>query len=60
MDAERRVNPHDSVLVRGLMGANALLGDWDVARAQYESGTRLFAPWAEGDPIMPARMIVCC
>ncbi len=52
MEAERGVNPHDSVLVRGLMAANALLGDWDVARAQYEAGTRLFAPWPEGDEIM--------
>ena len=34
------------------MGANALLGDWDVARAQYDSGTRLFAPWPEGDEVM--------
>ena len=36
----------------GLMSANALLGDWDVARAQYDSGTRLFAPWPEGDEVM--------
>ena len=34
------------------MAANALLGDWDVARAQYDSGTRLFAPWPEGDEVM--------
>jgi hypothetical protein len=36
------------VVLRGLVYANALLGDWDVARAEYESGTRLFAPWDEG------------
>ncbi len=52
MEEERRVNPQDSVLVRGLMGVNALLGDWDIARAQYEAGTRLFAPWPEGDEKM--------
>jgi hypothetical protein len=34
------------------MGTNAQLGDWDVARAHYEAGTRLYAPWAEGDEIM--------
>jgi TolB-like protein/DNA-binding winged helix-turn-helix (wHTH) protein len=52
MEEERHVNPHDSVLVRGLMAVNAWLGDWDVAHAYYDSGTRLFAPWPEGDTIM--------
>jgi TolB-like protein/DNA-binding winged helix-turn-helix (wHTH) protein len=52
MEAELRVNPRDNVLLRGLMSVNALLGDWDVAHAQYESGTRLFSPWPEGDEVM--------
>jgi hypothetical protein len=52
MEEERRVNPQDSVLVRGLMTANALLADWDVAHSYYDSGTRLFAPWPDGDSIM--------
>jgi len=52
MEEERRVNPQDSAVVRGLMGTNALLGNWDVARAQYDSGKRLFAPWPDGDMLM--------
>ena len=52
MEEERRVNPQDSVLVRGLMGSNALLGNWDVAHAQYDSGKLLFAPWPDGDMLM--------
>jgi hypothetical protein len=52
MEEERQVNPQDSVLVRGLMGANALLGDWGAAYAHYESGARLFAPWSDGHTLM--------
>jgi TolB-like protein/DNA-binding winged helix-turn-helix (wHTH) protein len=48
----RRVNPQDSNAVRALMATNALLGNWDVARAQYDSGKRLFAPWPDGDMVM--------
>jgi TolB-like protein len=52
LEEERHVNPHDSVLVQGLMSANALLGDWDAAHAYYDAGTRLFAPWRDGDTTM--------
>ena len=52
MEEARRVNPQDRVLLQGLMAANAFLGDWDVARAQYASGARLFAQWPEGDVVM--------
>ena len=52
LEEELRLNPQNSAALRGLMATNALLGDWDVARAQYDSGTRLFAPWPEGDEVM--------
>jgi hypothetical protein len=47
-----RVNPQDSTALRGLMQANAALGNLQVARARYDSGTRLFAPWPDGDMLM--------
>jgi TolB-like protein/DNA-binding winged helix-turn-helix (wHTH) protein len=47
-----RVNPEDSAALRGLMSANAALGGWELAHAQYDLGTRLFAPWPEGDMLM--------
>jgi hypothetical protein len=52
LEEELRLNPQNTTARWGLMGTNALLGDWDVARAQYESATRLFAPWPEGDEVM--------
>lgn len=52
MEAERQVNPQDSVLVLGLMGVNAMLGDWDATHAHYDSGMRLFAPWLDGSTRM--------
>ena len=52
MEEERQVNPQNNVLVRGLMGVNARLGDWDAVQAHYDSGTRLFAPWPDGDELM--------
>jgi TolB-like protein/DNA-binding winged helix-turn-helix (wHTH) protein len=52
LEEELRLNPQNSTVRRGLMSTNALLGDWDVARAHYDAGTRLFAPWPEGDEIM--------
>ena len=32
--------------------ANALLGEWEMAKEQYELGTRLFKPWVLGDTLM--------
>jgi hypothetical protein len=52
MEGVRQLNPQDGVVARGLMAVNALLGDWDAAHAHYESGTRLFAPWADGDTLL--------
>jgi TolB-like protein/DNA-binding winged helix-turn-helix (wHTH) protein len=52
LEEARRVNPEDSAALRGLITANAALGDWELAHAQYDSGTRLFAPWPEGDTLM--------
>jgi TolB-like protein/DNA-binding winged helix-turn-helix (wHTH) protein len=52
LEEELRLNPQNRTVRWGLMGTNALLGDWDVARAQYDAGTRLFAPWPEGDEVM--------
>jgi TolB-like protein len=52
LEEERRVNPNDAVPLRGLMGLNALLGDWDAALAHYGSGARVFAPWQDGHTLM--------
>jgi tetratricopeptide (TPR) repeat protein len=52
LEEERRVNPQNSDVVWSLMGTNALLGNWDAAHAQYDSGKRLFAPWPVGDMVM--------
>lgn len=52
LEQEVRLNPQNRTAGWGLIGVNALLGDWDAARAQYAAGTRLFAPWPEGDMVM--------
>jgi TolB-like protein/DNA-binding winged helix-turn-helix (wHTH) protein len=52
LEEELRLNPQNRTVRWGLMGTNASLGDWEVARAHYDAGTRLFAPWPEGDEIM--------
>jgi TolB-like protein/DNA-binding winged helix-turn-helix (wHTH) protein len=52
LEEELRVNPQNRTIRWGLMATNAALGDWDVARAHYDAGTGLFAPWPEGDEIM--------
>jgi TolB-like protein/DNA-binding winged helix-turn-helix (wHTH) protein len=52
MEEERALSPHDRVIWQGLMQANALLGDWNAAHAQYDSGKRLFSPWPEGDTLL--------
>lgn len=48
----REVEPQNPAALLFLMMANALLGDWATATAQYELGTRFFAPWSLGDNLM--------
>ncbi len=52
LEQELRLSPQNSTVRWGLMATNALLGDWDVAHAHYDAGTRLFAPWTEGNEVM--------
>lgn len=52
LEEELRLNPHNRTVRWGLMSTNALLGNWNAARAHYEAGTRLYAPWPEGNEIM--------
>jgi TolB-like protein/DNA-binding winged helix-turn-helix (wHTH) protein len=51
-EEQLRLNPQNTTVRWMLMSNNALLGDWDVARAQYDAGRRLYAPWPEGDEVM--------
>lgn len=52
LEDARAVVPHDRTGLRGLMGANASLGEWELVNAQYAYGTSLFSPWPEGDNLM--------
>jgi TolB-like protein/Tfp pilus assembly protein PilF len=47
----REVVPQNPAALGFLMMANALLGDWATATAQFDFGTRFFAPWS-GDNLM--------
>lgn len=47
----RQLVPASSVALRFLVLANVYLGEWQLARVQYESGTRLFKPWREGEAL---------
>jgi TolB-like protein/DNA-binding winged helix-turn-helix (wHTH) protein len=51
-EEQLRLNPQNATVRWMLMNTNALLGNWDVARAQYDAGTRLYAPWPEGHEVM--------
>ncbi len=48
----RAVAPQEPTALRFVVLANALLGDWPLAVAQYEQGMRLFVPWREAENLM--------
>ncbi len=48
----RAATPQAPTALRFVMLANALLGDWPTAVAQYELGLRLFVPWRGADILM--------
>jgi TolB-like protein len=52
LEEDLEVNPNNPTGLRGLIRANAALGEWELASAQYDSGTRLFTLWPEGDILM--------
>jgi tetratricopeptide (TPR) repeat protein len=47
LEQQRRLEPEHSAVLRMLVLADAYLGEWQLAKTQYESGARLFKPWRE-------------
>jgi hypothetical protein len=53
----RQSVPDNRVALRFLVLTNAYLGEWQLASAEYDSGTRLFMPWREGGDLMTHLMV---
>jgi tetratricopeptide (TPR) repeat protein len=57
LDKARQIVPEDPVGLRFLVLANAYLGEWQLASAEYDSGARLFMPWREGGDLMTQLLV---
>jgi DNA-binding winged helix-turn-helix (wHTH) protein/TolB-like protein len=47
LEEGRRVEPWNTITLRFLVFADAYLGDWQLASAQIDTGTRVFTPWRQ-------------
>ena len=50
-------NPQNSGALAFLVMTNALLGEWETAKQQYELGKRSFTPWGLGDTLMTGLLV---